>query len=119
VNFTLATITDADTDSTNLSAANLGLAAAINGAAGAAAGATAGAVKTVDALVTEINANTSLKGKVTASNDGGKLRIQNLSTTDLTVGGASGPRARSMARRARTRSMATMCARIWSSSSMS
>ncbi len=89
VNLSLATITDADTSSTGLTAANLGLAAAINGTAGAAAGG-AGAVKTVDALVTEINANTSLQGKVVASNDGGKLRIQNLSTTDLTVGGASG-----------------------------
>jgi flagellin len=47
----------------------------------------AGAVKTVDALVTEINANASLQGKVVASNDGGKLRIQNLSTADLTVTG--------------------------------
>jgi flagellin len=46
-----------------------------------------GAVKTVDALVTEINSNTSLKDKVRASNDGGKLRIENLSTSDLTVTG--------------------------------
>jgi flagellin len=49
-----------------------------------------GAVKTVDQLVTAINSTSALAGKVTASNDGGKLRIQNLSTTDLTVGGASG-----------------------------
>ena len=49
-----------------------------------------GAVKTVDQLVTAINGTSALSGKVTASNDGGKLRIQNLSTTDLTVGGASG-----------------------------
>ncbi len=44
-------------------------------------------LKTVDALVSEINANTSLSGKVKASNDNGKLRLENLSTTDLTVTG--------------------------------
>jgi flagellin len=46
-----------------------------------------GAVKTVDALVTEINSNSSLTDKVRASNDNGKLRIENLSTADLTVTG--------------------------------
>ncbi|MDP3316833.1 MAG: flagellin [Devosia sp.] len=45
--------------------------------------------KTVDALVTEINANSSLNSAVRASNDGGKLRIENQSTSDLTVGGVS------------------------------
>ena len=49
-----------------------------------------GAVKTVDQLVAAINGTSALGGKVVASNDGGKLRIQNLSTTDLTVGGTSG-----------------------------
>ena len=49
-----------------------------------------GAVKTVDQLVAAINGTSALSGKVVASNDGGKLRIQNLSTTDLTVGGTSG-----------------------------
>jgi len=49
-----------------------------------------GAVKTVDQLVAAINGTSALGGKVVASNDGGKLRIQNLSTTDLTVGGVSG-----------------------------
>ena len=88
MNLCLATITDADTSSTGLSAANLGLAAAINGTAGAAAG-VAGAVKTVDQLVAAINSNSSLNDKVRASNDNGKLRIQNLSTADLTVAGAS------------------------------
>jgi flagellin len=43
--------------------------------------------KTVDTLVQSINANAGLTGKVTASNDGGKLRIQNLSTSSLTVTG--------------------------------
>ncbi len=46
-----------------------------------------GAVKTVDALVTEINNNTSINTAVRASNDGGKLRIENISTSDLTVTG--------------------------------
>jgi len=47
----------------------------------------AGAVKTVDALVSEINGNTSLKDKIRASNDNGKLRIENLSTESLEVTG--------------------------------
>ena len=45
--------------------------------------------KTVDALVTEINSNSSLNTAVRASNDGGKLRIENQSTSALTVGGVS------------------------------
>jgi flagellin-like hook-associated protein FlgL len=48
-----------------------------------------GAVKTVDALVTAINSDSALTGKVKASNDGGKLAIQNLSTDDLTLTGAT------------------------------
>ena len=51
--------------------------------------AVAGGVKSVDTLVSEINANSSLTGKVVASNDGGKLRIQNISTAALTLTGAS------------------------------
>jgi flagellin len=50
---------------------------------------TAGAVKTVDQLVSEINANALLTNKVRASNDGGKLHIDNISTEPLTVVGAS------------------------------
>jgi flagellin-like hook-associated protein FlgL len=46
--------------------------------------------KTVDAMVSSINGNASLSGKVRASNDGGKLRIENLSTEDLTVTGIGG-----------------------------
>ncbi|MBN9314737.1 MAG: flagellar protein [Devosia sp.] len=46
-----------------------------------------GAVKTVDTLVQEINSNTSLAGKIRASNDSGKLRIENLSTEELNVTG--------------------------------
>ena len=51
--------------------------------------AVAGGVKSVDTLVSEINANSTLSGKVVASNDGGKLRIQNISTAALTLTGAS------------------------------
>jgi flagellin len=50
---------------------------------------TQGAVKTVDQLVAEINTNALLTGKVKASNDGGKLHIDNISTEPLTVVGAS------------------------------
>ncbi|MDP2389084.1 MAG: M3 family metallopeptidase, partial [Acidobacteriota bacterium] len=46
-----------------------------------------GSVKSVDALVTELNGNASLPGKIRAANDAGKLRIENLSTEDLTVTG--------------------------------
>ena len=45
--------------------------------------------KTVDELVSEINANLDLKGFIRASNDNGKLRIENLSTQVLNVTGAS------------------------------
>ncbi|WDR05413.1 flagellin [Devosia rhodophyticola] len=46
-----------------------------------------GTASTVDELVASINANTDLTGKVRASNDNGKLRIENQSTQDLTVTG--------------------------------
>ena len=45
--------------------------------------------KTVDALVTEINGNASLNSAIRASNDNGKLRIENLSTADLSIAGVS------------------------------
>ncbi|GHA14765.1 hypothetical protein GCM10007989_06830 [Devosia pacifica] len=45
--------------------------------------------KTVDELVSEINQNSDLDGKVRASNDNGKLRIENQSTQDLSVDGAT------------------------------
>ncbi len=44
-------------------------------------------MKTIDTLVAEINNNATTKGIIKASNDDGKLRIQNLSTQDLTVQG--------------------------------
>jgi len=47
------------------------------------------AAQTVDEIVAGINANTSLTGKVKATNDGGEVSIQNLSTNDLSVVGAT------------------------------
>lgn len=44
-------------------------------------------VSTVDTIAAAINADTGLSGKVRASNDGGKLRIENLSTESLSVVG--------------------------------
>ena len=73
------------TGSTGALLTSLGLSTSTNYAP-----AVTGAVRTVDQLVAAINTNASLIGKVTASNDGGKLRIQNLSTTDLAVGGVNG-----------------------------
>lgn len=49
--------------------------------------ATTETVKSVDALVTEINADTTLNGKVRAANVNGQLRIENISTSDLTLTG--------------------------------
>ncbi|WIY51649.1 flagellin [Devosia sp. YIM 151766] len=45
--------------------------------------------KTADTLVDEINNHAALKGKIRASNDNGKLRIENLSTQELNVAGAT------------------------------
>ena len=47
-------------------------------------------VKTIDQLVTDINSDPDLKGKIRASNDNGKLRIENQSTQKLDIAGASG-----------------------------
>ncbi len=79
-NFTVTT-SDAAVD------AVVGIAGGTTSANGVAA--VASAAKTVDQLVTEINNNVSLTGKVRASNDSGKLRIENLSTTDLDVDGVT------------------------------
>ena len=72
------------TGSTGALLTSLGLSTSSNYVAGVP-----GSVKSVDTLVAAINSSSSLTGKVSASNDGGKLRIQNLSTADLTVTGAS------------------------------
>ncbi|MBN8958381.1 MAG: flagellar protein, partial [Rhizobiales bacterium] len=76
------------TGSTGALLTSLGLTTSTNYAAG-----TAGSVKTVDDLVAAINTNTSLTGKVKASNDGGRLNIQNLSTDDLSIVGATAANA--------------------------
>jgi flagellin len=47
----------------------------------------AGGPYSVDQLAQSINSNASLKDKVRASNDNGKLRIENLSTEDLSITG--------------------------------
>jgi flagellin len=49
-----------------------------------------GIAYTADELVQTINANDSLKGFIRASNDNGKLRIENQSTQELDITGASG-----------------------------
>ena len=70
-----------------LTATTAGLNAAINGTAGTAAGIAAGTPKTVDTMVTQINNNAALKDFIRASNDNGKLRIENLSTSELSITG--------------------------------
>jgi flagellin len=47
-------------------------------------------VPTVDGLVAAINGNAGLTNKVRASNDNGKLRIENLSAAELSLAGVSG-----------------------------
>jgi len=47
------------------------------------------ASKTVDEIVSSIKADTNLTDKIRASNDNGKLRIENQSTSDLTVTGVT------------------------------
>jgi flagellin len=63
-------------------AANFGFAAPVASFVGG--GVTA---RTVDQLVSTINAHASLNGRIRASNDNGRLRIENQSTQILTVGG--------------------------------
>ena len=50
-------------------------------------GAVAYSAKSVDEIVLAVNKDTAVSDKVRASNDNGKLRIQNLSTTALSVSG--------------------------------
>jgi flagellin-like hook-associated protein FlgL len=45
--------------------------------------------KTLDELVSEINSNTDLDGKIRASNDNGRLRLENQSTQKLNVDGVT------------------------------
>jgi flagellin-like hook-associated protein FlgL len=86
VNITAATLGGTAGTST-ITPTLAGMNAVTNGTAGAADG---GAAKTVDELVAEINGpSSSLVGMVRASNDNGKLRIENQSTQKLTVDGVS------------------------------
>jgi flagellin len=78
----------ADGNTANITVSNFTV---TNGATGSglanSTGTDAYTAKSVDTLVAQINANTSLIGKVRASNDNGRLRIENLSTADLTLTG--------------------------------
>jgi flagellin len=80
----------ADGNAANITVSNFTV---TNGASGSGlangTGTDAYTAKSVDVLVNEINANTSLADKVRASNDNGKLRIENLSTADLTLTGVN------------------------------
>ncbi|SDG45548.1 flagellin [Pelagibacterium luteolum] len=82
------TIAVTGTDSALFGAATAGAAETVN--------ANGTVAKSVDELVTEINraknadqTDNALFGKIRASNDNGKLRIENLSTSDLSIGGAT------------------------------
>ena len=84
-----ATTTDAGNLSIGGKDANLFGTVATNGTVAGTTSASLTLVKTLDNLVSEMNSNVSLKDNVKASNDNGKLRIQNLSTRDLTVQGTN------------------------------
>jgi len=78
-----------DAGSSSLAIANF---AVTNGASGSGIANATGTLtevtaKSVDQLVGEINENATLSGKIRASNDNGRLRIENLSTQELTVTG--------------------------------
>ena len=86
----LTTTESADGSVADITVSNF---AAANGATGSGlangSGTDTVTAKTVDALVAEINANSSLTGAVRASNDNGKLRLENQSTQDLNVTGVN------------------------------
>ena len=85
------TLAGASNGTNSLTVSGAGASAVFGASATTTAGTAAvtGAVKSVDELVTAINGNSSLTGKIKASNDNGKLRIENISTSDLTVTGAN------------------------------
>jgi flagellin len=72
---------------TGVAASGAPVVAASFGFASSAASQIGITAKTVDALVSEINANANLTGRVRASNDNGRLRVENLSTADLLLTG--------------------------------
>ena len=69
---------------TGLAIGNTGLDTPTEAAGAATGGPT---LRTIDQLVNAINNDTDLKTSIRASNDNGKLRIENLSTSELTVTG--------------------------------
>ncbi len=79
---------DASVDVTNVD--ETGVNAGSSGLGGGSGSLTDITAKTVDSLVTAINNNSSLDGKIRASNDDGQLRIENQSTQELTVTGVNG-----------------------------
>jgi flagellin-like hook-associated protein FlgL len=83
-------ISRADGANFTVTTSNGAVATAIGIASGTAStnGVEAG-LRTVDQLVTAINGTVALQEKVRASNDNGKLRIENLSTAQLTLTGVS------------------------------
>jgi flagellin-like hook-associated protein FlgL len=88
-----ATVASVNSNQLVLTDPNAGNKLTVGGSAVAAAGlattstATASNADTVDQLVSLINGNSSLAGKIKASNNAGQLQIQNLSTSALTVTG--------------------------------
>ncbi|WP_319775673.1 flagellin [Breoghania sp.] len=84
------TASDSTTAAVTVSAVAETLAGSSDSGLGSAADSLANTTaKTVDTLVSEINANSSLTGNVRASNDNGKLRLENQSTQDLDVTGVN------------------------------
>jgi flagellin-like hook-associated protein FlgL len=79
---TMGAVTSTGAGAASFTPANLGFAAPV-------ATTVAGQGKTVDEMVKAITDTTALTGKVRATNDGGKLRIENLGTTEMTVTGMS------------------------------
>jgi flagellin len=92
-NSTISASVNADNELVLASTEGGNLTVTDGGSAGASAllgfGATAYESKTVDEVVTSINNTTALEGKIRASNDNGKVRIENQSTTELTVTGVT------------------------------
>src|SRR5712671_880153 len=92
VGYTFATVVSGELklqDATNNQITVGGTAGVLTGAGftTTTSSAAAGNAESVDAIVTAINANTSLAGKVKASNNAGQLQVTNLSISSLTVTG--------------------------------
>jgi flagellin-like hook-associated protein FlgL len=62
---------------------------AANGLGATTSALTLGGLNSVDQIAAAINGNASLAGHVKASNNAGQLQLTNLSTSSLTIGGAS------------------------------